>query len=153
MIDLRSFGTTSFGTAALFLVGAGAAAPAAVPGAPGAPPAAQEVAASYTVEQAARGDALYEEQCVSCHGPIRAFIPEMAALLGDHTFRSNWRGRPLSELFGMIIETMPQDAPGTLTPGEAASLVAFILQGNRAPAGESELPHDPAVLADIPFDR
>ena len=76
----------------------------------------------------------------------------MAALLGDHTFRSNWRGRPLGDLFGMIIETMPQDAPGTLTPEETASLVAFILQGNRMPAGETELPHDSAALADIPFD-
>ena len=135
----------SFGAAALVLLGTGAAVPAQQAKAPSAP-------AVYTAEQAARGDGLYEEQCVSCHGPIRAFVPEMAALLGDHTFRSNWRGRPLSELFGMIIETMPQDAPGTLTPRETASLVAFILQGNRVPAGETELPHDPAALAAIPFD-
>ena len=135
----------SFGAAALVLLGTGAAVPAQQAKAPSAP-------AVYTVEQAARGDGLYEEQCVSCHGPIRAFVPEMAALLGDHTFRSNWRGRPLGDLFGMIIETMPQDAPGTLTPEETASLVAFILQGNRMPAGETELPHDPAVLAAIPFD-
>ena len=133
------------GAAALVLLGTRVAVPAEQPAATGAP-------AGYTVEQAARGDALYEEQCVSCHGPIRAIIPEMAALLGDHTFRSNWRGRPLGDLFGMIIETMPQDAPRTLTPGEAASLVAFILQGNRVPAGAAELPHDPAVLAGIPFD-
>ena len=135
----------SFGAAALVLLGTGAAVAAQQAKAPSAP-------AVYTAEQAARGDGLYEEQCVSCHGPIRAFVPEMAALLGDHTFRSNWRGRPLGDLFGMIIETMPQDAPGTLTPEETASLVAFILQGNRMPAGETELPHDPAVLAAIPFD-
>ena len=135
----------SFGAAALVLLGTGAAAPAQEAAAPG-------TTAAYTVEQAARGDGLYAEQCVSCHGPIRAFVPEMAALLGDHTFRSNWRGRPLSELFGMIIETMPQDAPGTLTPEETAGIVAYILQGNRVPAGETELPHDPAVLAGIPFD-
>ena len=134
-----------FGAAALVLLGTGAAAPAQQATAPGAP-------AAYTVEQAARGGRLYEEQCVSCHGPIRAFVPEMAALLGDHTFRSNWRGRPLSELFGIIIETMPQDAPGTLSPEATAGIVAYILQGNRVPAGETELPHDPAVLADIPFD-
>ena len=135
----------TFGAAALVLLGTGAAVPAEQPAAPSAP-------AAYTVEQAARGGELYEEQCVSCHGPIRAFVPEMAALLGDHTFRSNWRGRPLGDLFGMIIETMPQDAPGTLAPEETAGIVAYILQGNRVPAGETELPHDPAVLADIPFD-
>ncbi|MCY4029585.1 MAG: cytochrome c [Acidobacteria bacterium] len=135
----------SFGAAALVLLGTGGAAPAQQAAAPSAP-------AAYTVEQAARGGGLYEEQCVSCHGPIRAFVPEMAALLGDHTFRSNWRGRPLGDLFGMIIETMPQDAPGTLSPEETAGIVAYILQGNRVPAGETELPHDPAVLAAIPFD-
>ena len=141
MIDLRLFGA-----AALVLVGAGAAVPAEQPAAaPGA-------AAGYTAEQAERGGALYEEQCAECHGPIRAITPEMAALLGDHTFRSNWRGRSLGELFGMIIETMPQDAPGTLAPEEAASLVAFILQGNRVPVGETALPHDAAALAAIPFD-
>ena len=132
------------GAAALVLFGAGAAAPAEQP--------AANAAAGYTVEQAERGGALYEEQCVSCHGPIRAIIPEMAPLLGDYTFRSNWRGRPLGELFGMIIETMPQDAPGTLTPEETAGIVAYILQGNRVPVGGTELPHDPVALADIPFD-
>lgn len=139
------FPLRSFGAAALVLLGARAAVPAEQAAAPSAP-------VGYTVEQAARGEALYEDQCVSCHGPIRAIIPEMAALLGDHTFRANWRGRPLGDLFGMIIETMPQDSPATLTPEETASLVAFILQGNRMPARETELPHDPAVLAAIPFD-
>ena len=52
----------------------------------------------------------------------------------------------------MIIETMPQDAPGTLTPEETAGIVAYILQGNRVPVGGTELPHDPVALADIPFD-
>jgi mono/diheme cytochrome c family protein len=141
MSDLRLFGA-----AALVLVGAGAAVPAEQPAAaPGA-------SAAYTDEQAGRGGALYEDQCVSCHGPIRAIVPEMAALLGDHTFRANWRGRPLGDLFGLILETMPQDAPGTLSPEETAGLVAYILQGNRVPAGDTALPHDAAALAAIPFD-
>ena len=139
MIDLRLFLA-----AALVLAGAGAAAPAEQPSPPGP--------AAYTVEQAARGGALYEDRCADCHGPIRAIIPEMAALLGDHTFRANWRGRSLGELFGVIMETMPQDAPGTLTPEETAGIVAYILQGNRMAAGETALPHDAAALADIPFD-
>ncbi len=140
MPDLRTIGA-----AALVLLGAGAATPAEQP-------AAAPGAAAYTAEQAERGGALYEDQCAVCHGPIRAIVPEMAALLGDHTFRSNWRGRSLGELFGLILETMPQDAPGTLSPAETASLVAHILQGNRVPAGETELPHDAGALAAIPFD-
>ena len=107
----------------------------------------------YTAEQSARGEALYDEQCASCHGPIRAIVPEMAALLGDHTFRNTWRGRPLGELFEFIRETMPQDAPGTLTPPQAADLVAHILSGNRLAAGETPLPDDPEQLPHLLFER
>ena len=105
----------------------------------------------YTSAQADQGEALYAEQCVSCHGTLRAFFPEMAALLGDHTFRNRWEGRSLGELFGLIQEEMPQDAPGTLSNDETASLVAHILAGNRFPAGDTALSSDIDALLEIPF--
>ncbi|MEE2636719.1 MAG: cytochrome c [Acidobacteriota bacterium] len=105
----------------------------------------------YTTEQADRGAALYEEQCVACHGELRAFTPEMAALLADHTFRNRWKDRPLGELFTLVIEEMPQDAPGTLSPENTADLLAYMLQGNRIPAGESTLSPDIDVLDQIRF--
>lgn len=106
----------------------------------------------YTAEQADRGEALYDEQCAVCHGAIRAIVPEMAALLGDHTFRNTWRGRSLGELFGYIRETMPQDAPGTLTAAQTAEIVAHVLRGNRLPAGETPLPEDEETLDAVPFE-
>lgn len=106
----------------------------------------------YTAEQAARGEALYDEQCASCHGPIRAFAPEMAALLGDHTFRAKWQGRPLGELFDLIRRTMPQDAPDSLSPAQSAELVAYILSGNRKPAGPTPLADDAERLGRIRFE-
>lgn len=106
----------------------------------------------YADVQADAGDALYEAQCTVCHGELRSIIPEMAALLGDHTFRNAWRGRSLGEMFEYIQETMPQDAPGTLTAEEAAAIVAAILRGNRVAAGETPLSDDPATLHEIPFD-
>lgn len=130
---------------------AAAAAALACATAAAALPAAQD--GLYTAEQAARGEALYDEQCASCHGPIRAIVPEVAALLGDHTFRNTWRGRPLGELFGFIRETMPQDAPETLTPAQTADLVAYILSGNRLAAGETPLPDDPEQLPHVLFER
>ena len=135
---------------------AGAAAPVLLAGVVVAP--AQETAAPsvrdgiYTVEQADRGEALYDERCTVCHGEIRAIVPEMAALLGDHTFRNFWRGRSLGEMFGYIRETMPQDAPGTLTAAQTAEIVAHILRGNRLPAGDAALPDDEETLNGIPFD-
>ncbi len=106
----------------------------------------------YTDEQADRGEVLYDDQCAVCHGAIRQFVPEMAALLGDHNFRNDWRGRSLGEMFGYILETMPQDAPGTLTNAQTAEIVAHILRGNRLPAGEAALPEDEETLNGIPFD-
>jgi mono/diheme cytochrome c family protein len=135
---------------------AGAAAPVLLAGVVVAP--AQETAAPsvrdgvYTVEQADRGEALYDDRCTVCHGEMRAIVPEMAALLGDHTFRNFWRGRSLGEMFGYIRETMPQDAPGTLTAAQAAEIVAHILRGNRLPAGDAALPDDEETLNGILFD-
>lgn len=106
----------------------------------------------YTSAQADAGEGLYDDQCVSCHGNLSAFVPEMAALLGDHTFRNRWEGRSIGELFQLIQEEMPQDAPGSLSNDETASLVAYILAGNRFPAGDAALSSDLATLNEIPFE-
>jgi mono/diheme cytochrome c family protein len=103
----------------------------------------------YTTTQADAGAALYETRCFSCHGALDAFLPEVAALLGDHTFRQRWEGRPLAELFELVQVEMPQDAPGSLSLDETAQLVAFILQGNKLPAGDAPLATDPAALSEI----
>lgn len=106
----------------------------------------------YTTVQAQRGDVLYGEQCAKCHGEIRQLIPGMAALLADHTFRARWKGRALGELFKMIQVEMPQEAPGSLSDQQTADLVAFILRGNRRPAGDVPLPDNLEMLMQIPFD-
>ena len=113
--------------------------------------ASQPADGLYTAAQADAGEALYDDQCVSCHGTLSAFVPEMAALLGDHTFRNRWEGRSLGELFQLIQEEMPQDAPGSLSNDETADLVAYILAGNRFPAGDTALSNDLETLNDIPF--
>ena len=106
----------------VFLGVCGAAALTLAVGAVGLP-AAQETSPPsvrdgvYTPEQADRGEVLYDDRCAVCHGAIRQFVPEMAALLGDHNFRNAWRGRSLGEMFGYIRETMPQDAPGNVDGG------------------------------------
>ena len=105
----------------------------------------------YTTAQAEQGRAIYDNQCVSCHGELSAFVPEMAALLADHTFRSRWEGRSLGELFSLILEEMPQDAPGTLSVEQTADLIAYLLSGNRLPAGGAALSDDLDRLNQIAF--
>ena len=134
----------------VFFVGAVTAAVAAGAGLLAQTPSVQS--GIYTTEQAGLGQALYEDRCVSCHGELTAFVPEMAALLADHTFKSRWQNRTVGELFELIQIEMPQDAPGTLSPEQTADLVAYILSGNRLPAGEVPLTGDVEQLRRISFE-
>ena len=106
----------------------------------------------FTISQAEYGQAVYDEQCVSCHGSMTAIVPEMAALLADYTFRSRWKGRSLGELFELIRDTMPQDSPGSLSSQQSAELVAYILSSNRLPAGAVDLADDVERLSQIEFE-
>jgi len=47
---------------------------------------------------------------------------------------------------------MPQDKPNTLSPEETADLVAYILNANQLPAGDTPLPTDLEKLKDIKVD-
>ena len=116
-----------------------------------APPSAGD--GIYTAAQAEQGHVVYDSLCTSCHGPMRAIVPEVAALLADYTFRNRWRGRAVGELFDLIRETMPQDDPGTLSPERTADLVAYILSGNRLPPGDVTLTGDALPLSRPLFER
>lgn len=91
----------------------------------------------YTAAQAARGVALYGQQCASCHG---ASLQGVSAppLQGD-LFINGWQSEPLSVLVAKVQKTMPADAPGKLTAQQTADLVAHILNRNGFPAGSVEL--------------
>ena len=101
----------------------------------------------FTDAQAARGQAIYQKQCASCHGDKLqgAQGPPLVA----EAFLSHWQTQPLSELASKIRNTMPADATGTLTPPQSADLVAFILKTGGFPASKTELSSDEAVLGKI----
>jgi quinoprotein glucose dehydrogenase len=46
----------------------------------------------------------------------------------------------VGDLFDRIKTTMPQTAPGTLTPEQTADIVSFILSFNKFPSGSTALP-------------
>jgi S-disulfanyl-L-cysteine oxidoreductase SoxD len=96
----------------------------------------------YTAVQADEGKATYEAKCLSCHGSMASFTPDMAPLLNDHLFQAGWKNRSLAELFERIRETMPQNEPGTLSPKDTANIVAYVLSANKLPAGSVALPED-----------
>jgi alcohol dehydrogenase (cytochrome c) len=108
--------------------------------APIAPAAAQENGGIYTEEQARQGKQLYDAQCSLCHGP-REFAEDV--------FKGRWFGQPARNLFLHILDTMPQDAPGSLKPEQAAAMVAYILELNKEPAGEKPIPTDIEALGEL----
>ena len=97
----------------------------------------------YTAEQATAGQTLYRRQCSGCHGPT---LGGMAgpALRGD-AFLKNWAGKSLDELIVKIQNTMPANAPGTLTREQTIELVAYLLQAGKFPAGRDALTDEASV--------
>jgi alcohol dehydrogenase (cytochrome c) len=96
----------------------------------------------YTDEQAAQGKDIYALQCLSCHP-------------GDHTgdqFRKHWGGKLLSNLYGLMVETMPQDNAGSLPREDYVRVIAYLLKANGMPAGDTPLPDDSLALAKIRLD-
>jgi quinoprotein glucose dehydrogenase len=95
------------------------------------------VAASYTEAQALRGQTLYAQQCLQCHGAALEGVDKAPALTGPQ-FDSVWGGEPLGALFGRI-NTMPPERPGSLTANQGVDLLAYLLAYNGQAPGATPL--------------
>jgi mono/diheme cytochrome c family protein len=104
----------------------------------------------YSEAQAYRGEKVADKSCVGCHGPRLDGGDSGPKLVGE-MFLANWSSQPVSELFDWVVESMPADAPGTLSKEEAAAVLAYILQLNKMPAGKQDLPGDHDALSRIEF--
>jgi mono/diheme cytochrome c family protein len=98
----------------------------------------------YSGAQARRGQALYKERCVSCHG--EALRGGSGPPLTGDEFMAVWGRQPLSDLVGKILNTMPADDPGKLTRQQSTDLVGHILQVGTFPPGQADLGADEAAL-------
>jgi alcohol dehydrogenase (cytochrome c) len=97
---------------------------------------AQQV--SFTAEQVNRGQDQYANACAVCHLPSLQGAFEAPALKGAD-FQNQWRGKQVSELLAIINETMPLQAPGTLTGAQLVEIVAYMLEQNGLSPNESAL--------------
>jgi cytochrome c len=144
------------GTAALVAVGSeqgvGAAGGAGQAAASGA--ARSVLDGVYTAEQAKRGRGHYEKRCVLCHldrGQGHEGMPEIvgqsleregdpeAPPVAGEAFQKKWGGRNAWELFSTMADTMPVGGPRSLAPQEYADVLAYILELNKFPAGQSAI--------------
>jgi S-disulfanyl-L-cysteine oxidoreductase SoxD len=104
----------------------------------------------YTDAQAKRGQAVYEEQCASCHSPDLKGADQAPALVGTD-FNAEWNDVAINDLFERISATMPADKPGTMKPEQVADVIAFVLNKGGFPTGDGELPAQTDTLKDIKF--
>lgn len=104
----------------------------------------------YTEEQAIRGQGIYNERCLSCHGETLAGMDQATPLAGPQ-FGSVWNGVPLEALVTRI-GTMPPEAPGSMTRAESVDVLAYILWYNGLPFGDAPLSLTQDSLTKIVFE-
>lgn len=101
----------------------------------------------FTLAQAARGEAAYMGNCAGCHGDkLDNGEGDGAPALVGPSFTQQWNTRPLGELYDFTATNMPANAPGSLSAGMTADIIAFLLSRNDVAPGNEDLPSDPAKL-------
>jgi len=92
-------------------------------------PALSTLAVPMSAQDAARGGALYKDQCASCHGE------RLQGRSGPPLAGADFAARyPTADLTSKIRNTMPQDKPGTLSAVQSADLAAYIQSNSGAPS-------------------
>ena len=94
----------------------------------------------YTEKQAARGETVFRNVCVSCH--------TVSDYTGD-VFKTKWGGGTAFDLFEIIRSSMPESEPGSLSRQQYADLVAYLFRLNDLPTGKTELGTDKVDLQRI----
>lgn len=108
----------------------------------GAPPPSPGV---YSDAQAARGEALYADNCSYCHLNDLSG-GELAPPLTGPPFVEKWTRRPLSHVFDYMRVSMPLNSPGGLSAKQNADVLAFLLKRAGLPAGPADLPAQGTAL-------
>jgi mono/diheme cytochrome c family protein len=108
------------------------------------------LAGAYTEEQALRGQALYYQHCLLCHGETMAGVDKAPPLAGPQ-FVSTWTGAPLAALVARI-STMPPEQPGNLAREQNVDILTYLLWYNGLPLGSEPLSAEPEVLSKVTFE-
>ena len=103
---------------------------------------------AYTKDQAKRGEALYAQNCSSCHGPDLLGNDEAAPLTGS-AFLSNWDGLSVGDLSERVRISMPPNNLGKLNRQQIADILSYVLSVNNFPQGKTELDSKAEVLKQI----
>src|SRR5580698_1300308 len=103
----------------------------------------------YSAAQADHGRQLFDDNCAKCHQSTLDGMDEIPALKGSH-FMADWEQQSVADLMDRVHTTMPLGNPGALDSQKATLVVAYLLQQNGMPAGNT--PMQPGMLSSIRID-
>ncbi|MCU1328604.1 MAG: cytochrome c [Bryobacterales bacterium] len=95
----------------------------------------------YTDAQATRGQAAYMTECSRCHGEDHR---ASGNVIVGAKFMQQWREDNLNNLYTILRNTMPRNAPRSLPEGTYLDIVSYMLKLNGFPAGKADL-----AIADV----
>jgi alcohol dehydrogenase (cytochrome c) len=107
-------------------------------------------ALTFTAAQAADGARIYGASCALCHGAKLEGVsapPLRADTVADA------KTPTVGEYYRIIAKTMPKTNPGSLTPAQAAAVLAYLLGANGASAGEAALTPAEAAGSGLKYVR
>ncbi len=88
-------------------------------------------ARAYTPDQVTAGGQVYAASCASCHGTrgegAGRNAPDAPLVVGPRALTGF---RHAQELYEYLVDAMPQDAPGSLSPDDYWSVEAWLLAQN-----------------------
>jgi len=102
--------------------------------------AAPATSPSYTVAQATAGAKIFTANCESCHGANLQGVAAPAVAGTAFLPESIKNGWTFASLRSLVVEQMPLNNPGTLSPSEYAQVIAYVLASNCYRAGEKPFP-------------
>ena len=103
----------------------------------------------FTEEQAKRGAAAYDSNCVTCHGSQLRSADREVPSLSDKAFKFGWIGKTLAEKFEIVRDTMPPNDLHSLSDQVYLDILTYILQFNKIPSGNQPLKPDVELLKQI----
>ncbi len=104
----------------------------------------------YTLAQARAGKALFQSDCVTCHGANLQGVAAPSVAGTDFLTTAAHNGWSLEIIRLLVVQNMPFNNPGSLEPVQYADLLAYLLASNCYPAGKVAFPlHDDATFASI----
>ena len=102
----------------------------------------------FSDQQAARGQRGYAQTCARCHADDLLGTGNAPALVGE-SFLGRFNHATADDVVQTIRQTMPQEAPDSLSAEAYVDIVTYLLKANGSPAGAGDLPPDRAMLKQI----